>query len=283
MQLKRLQQKQKHESNKNPPENSGTKKRIKQKSLATIVANNLKAVKSPSILKTNKTEVKPVKPTVTFKTPSIDKSDNKSIDSKPTIKSSKPDKQETLVEFVKPTKDIAPKAIIAKRRVTTNKAPKKSLSQIFTKNAENVESTASKSVFNFPENEPTEIRGGHKTQRGDLRRSTLPGNSGRFDKIKRKFDKDDPRDFGNKRRRANDPGDDGKSSKGHGHSSGKISSLFGSNPEVPKFGQKFVKPVVEAVFTGENFSDLDVHAYMVRMNSFCLKYNKNYRFVFNVK
>ncbi|CAG9575627.1 unnamed protein product [Danaus chrysippus] len=42
-----------------------------------------------------------------------------------------------------------------------------------------------------------------------------------------------------------------------------ISSLFKNNPEVPKIGQKAVRPVVEKVFAGKTFSDLNIHPHSV--------------------
>ncbi|XP_047541980.1 probable ATP-dependent RNA helicase DDX31 [Vanessa atalanta] len=42
-----------------------------------------------------------------------------------------------------------------------------------------------------------------------------------------------------------------------------ISSLFKNNPEVPKMGQKAVKPLVEKVFAGKTFADLNIHPHSV--------------------
>ena len=49
----------------------------------------------------------------------------------------------------------------------------------------------------------------------------------------------------------------------HNKPTGKISSLFGNNPEVPNIGQRLVKPVNEVVFSKTAFSDLGLHAYTV--------------------
>lgn len=46
-------------------------------------------------------------------------------------------------------------------------------------------------------------------------------------------------------------------------SAGKISSLFGNNPDVPNIGQRLVKPVSELVFTKKNFDDLGIHPHMI--------------------
>lgn len=42
-----------------------------------------------------------------------------------------------------------------------------------------------------------------------------------------------------------------------------ISSLFKNNPEVPKIGQKAVKPLFEKVFAGRTFADLNIHPHSV--------------------
>lgn len=46
-------------------------------------------------------------------------------------------------------------------------------------------------------------------------------------------------------------------------SGGKISSLFGHNPQIPNIGQRFVRPISEPVFTGTTFTDLDVHPFTI--------------------
>lgn len=47
------------------------------------------------------------------------------------------------------------------------------------------------------------------------------------------------------------------------HNSGWISSLFKNNPEIPRIGQRAVKPLVEKVFSGKNFSDLELHPHSI--------------------
>lgn len=46
-------------------------------------------------------------------------------------------------------------------------------------------------------------------------------------------------------------------------SGGWISSLFKNNPDVPRIGQKAVKPIVEKVFTVQTFSELDLHPHSI--------------------
>lgn len=42
-----------------------------------------------------------------------------------------------------------------------------------------------------------------------------------------------------------------------------IAALFKNNPEIPKIGQRHVKPVDEKLFSGKNFADLNVHPFNV--------------------
>lgn len=46
-------------------------------------------------------------------------------------------------------------------------------------------------------------------------------------------------------------------------SGGWISSLFKNNPDVPRIGQRAVKPIVEKVFSGTKFAALDIHPHCV--------------------
>ncbi|XP_038209182.1 probable ATP-dependent RNA helicase CG8611 [Zerene cesonia] len=46
-------------------------------------------------------------------------------------------------------------------------------------------------------------------------------------------------------------------------SGGWISSLFKNNPDVPRIGQKAVKPIVEKVFAGTTFADLNIHPHSI--------------------
>lgn len=46
-------------------------------------------------------------------------------------------------------------------------------------------------------------------------------------------------------------------------SGGWITSLFKNNPDVPRIGQRAIKPIVEKVFSGTTFADLDIHPHCV--------------------
>lgn len=44
-----------------------------------------------------------------------------------------------------------------------------------------------------------------------------------------------------------------------------IAALFKNNPEIPKIGQRHVKPVDEKLFSGKNFADLNIHPFNVAL------------------
>ena len=44
---------------------------------------------------------------------------------------------------------------------------------------------------------------------------------------------------------------------------GKISSLFGHNPEIPHIGQRLIKPINEPVFAVTSFTDFNIHPFMI--------------------
>ncbi|XP_069676917.1 ATP-dependent DNA helicase DDX31 isoform X2 [Periplaneta americana] len=44
---------------------------------------------------------------------------------------------------------------------------------------------------------------------------------------------------------------------------GRISSLFGNNPDIPVFAHRVVKPVLEPLFSSQNFGDLPIHPFTV--------------------
>lgn len=47
----------------------------------------------------------------------------------------------------------------------------------------------------------------------------------------------------------------------------KTASLFGNNPDIPRIGQRLVKPINETVFAVSSFKELDIHPYTVRTNN----------------
>ena len=280
----------------------GAKRRVKQKALANIVANNLKRVDPKPILKkttpkSNKTEskalLKKANENKKLKAKNVGFSDKQNDD----------DASKPLISFTKPTKENSIKTILARKRKSDVAEPKKSLSSIFKssnstntnllKNSLGTDNSNDKFVNKKAKIESSE----KKSEVNDSKEVQLLQNN--IDKNKsdnrfinknkktesfgNKFNKQNTESFGNKFNKQNtvsfdkdsrpnrnikkDKFDRNKDSKkefkeGHVHR-GKISSLFGNNPTVPNIGQRFVKPVNEKVFSAEKFSELGIHAYAV--------------------
>ncbi|XP_015607952.1 probable ATP-dependent RNA helicase CG8611 [Cephus cinctus] len=246
------------------------KKRIKQKSLAAIVARNLKGTGSVNVTPA-KHDVSKGKGNLTNKTSqdfNIKLHSKLSTSNEETIRQSdsKHNKNENvtsseaIVSFIKPTKQNSIKTILAKKRSNTINDGKKSLSEIFSKSStsDTTESNLLNSHQEFKNNE-----------------YNLPNKKPKLDHEKRSFDSD--RDiksqYESKKNRKhpdknintdNSKKFTGKNDKQASRSySGRYFSLFSNNPEMPNIGQRFVKPVNEPVFTGTKFDDLDIHPFTV--------------------
>lgn len=225
------------------------KTRIKQKSLAAIVAkqvgHNLNKKKvnfsldkkthdNVNLLKNNKN--------VTFQ----------SDDSKEKLDS------QNIVQFVKNKNENEIKATVVRKRNVNFNSEKKSLSAVFSTNSEKVDNDDS-SIFKFGNLS--------KTNNDDLQISASNFKEKDCWKNKKNFHEQKELKFDFKRNKQQNDRQNkkfkGKDEHLMNKSSGKISSLFGNNPEVPNIGQRYVKPVQENVFSGINFSDLDIHPYSV--------------------
>lgn len=220
---------------------SGTMKaRVKQKSLAAIVAQNVARSKITSNVKQQN------KPSTCEAT-----------ESKVTASQQQADKP--IVSFVKPSKENALKTIVAKSRSSNDNEPKKSLAAIFSKNPSSAgEETKllqdSHTVEDAPIKDAMMAKFPHaRNIIRDERQPRFQGNGRRDDRFRnRSFDKPSEKKF-----------DDKNDKPAYNKPSSKVSSLFGNNPEVPNIGQRFVKPVSEAVFSKTSFSDLGIHPYAV--------------------
>lgn len=218
--------------------------RIKQKSLAAIVGRNLART-------TQNNEPKPV---VTGK----EKVDGSN--SKPESNS----KEKPMVTFAKSGQETGIKTILARKMQTNSNQEKKSLLDIFSKNSQANLTHADKppAVLNLPAS--VTDTGGYSKRKFNHSKDLAEAQNVK----KIKFDDNKKiQKLGNKEFRK--PGakntlenNSAKPSPRPG-GSGKISSLFGNNPEIPNMGQRFVKPVDESVFSGTNFVDFDLHPYMV--------------------
>ncbi|XP_015176511.1 PREDICTED: probable ATP-dependent RNA helicase DDX31 [Polistes dominula] len=253
---------------------SGAVKRVKQKALATIVAKNLlksntvnnsqnKQQLSNSQFKLKNKSDASIPVTNKFdKVPST--ANTQSTDSnKVTTQIINNDSKEPIISFVKVPKKLLNKAVVAKKRNVSEESSKKSLSEIFSNSVtkKNVESDLSDITLNIKTNDNDKTQSTHE-------KSVIEQFPKKFDAIKRpkKFDTDiknrKKNQFKDHKADKNESSD--KSSyQNYKKQTGKSSSLFKNNPEVPNIGQRLVKPISETVFTKIHFSDLDVHPFMV--------------------
>ncbi|CAG5095429.1 Similar to RH17: DEAD-box ATP-dependent RNA helicase 17 (Arabidopsis thaliana) [Cotesia congregata] len=225
--------------------NEDSKKRVKQKSLAAIVAQNRNRVtklaatnadsnvKLPGILK-NKNKNKE-------ETKSKDKEENKSSE---------------LITFVKPS-STGLKTILAKPKV--DKASK-SLADIYNTKSDDKSSKVA-DTFNKKSKSDSNL----------LLNSTVTDESRekKTEELPVKNFTDDRSNFKNKRFGDNSRAKNNNEKKYdkervyNNKPSGKISSLFGNNPDIPKIGQRLVKPVNEPVFSKVTFAELGIHPHEV--------------------
>ncbi|XP_012268954.2 probable ATP-dependent RNA helicase DDX31 [Athalia rosae] len=236
------------------------KSRIKQKSLAAIVNRNLMTQKlAKNITKADQIS-KNVKATTSNS--SSEKSDFKhqfhASDSDKTQEPSVSDKP--IVSFADPGKGTSIKTILARKRDKNHNADKKSLGDIFQKKSDAIDSevtlalpTEPAQILDKPETRPANIKRKSNEHTGDSRGTK-----------KVKFDNNKNFNVGNRDSTKNISDNVHANQPLRGGGGSKISSLFGNNPEIPNIGQRFVKPVDEAVFSVTKFSDFDLHPFMVQ-------------------
>ncbi|KAL2717004.1 putative ATP-dependent RNA helicase DDX31 [Vespula squamosa] len=262
-----------------PSNQSGGIKRVKQKGLSAIVAkklqqsnihNNSQNTQKLSNLRIQSKNKNNVSITVTDKlekVPSVSNIQNIDTDKvvKELVETEKNVIKEPIISFVKPSKKSFGKAIVVKKRNINETSSKKSLSEIFSNQVmtKNVESTLSNVTLNVKTDDEDIIQTPQE-------KSTIEESSKRLVPIKRLKQLDINTNNRKKKHlkniteyktEKNESSDNAY--KTYKKQTGKTSSLFRNNPEVPNIGQRFVKPITEIVFTKTNFSDLDVHSFMV--------------------
>ncbi|KOC66056.1 putative ATP-dependent RNA helicase [Habropoda laboriosa] len=248
-----------------------TNKRVKQKSLATIVAQRLKGSNTHSLkqspivqkkLKTKSqsvnTERKESKQEVVKASIKVDKNaakSNRSLSNRNDEVSNEP-----VISFAKVTKDNFGKTLFAKKRNITDANSKKTLSSIFSKQetSENKQVSLLNSLKRVEQEEDVPEK---KSQLEEFKKL-------KFEASKESSTTTEKLNLGRKKKRKdetenNSNVEDNKNTHISHKSGGKISSLFGHNPDIPNIGQRLVKPINEPVFTGTTFADLNVHPFMI--------------------
>lgn len=210
-------------------------KRIKQKSLGMIVAKNRARINNTSTIVNDNKKM------------NINVTNNKVVHSE----TNESDKA-TTVSFIKNNKATGLKTILAKPRIEDR--PTKSLSDIFSNKIPSDSTSDDNNLLK------SNVVSGKKIihtriEDNSSEQSEKFLNNKRPTKSKMKERKVDNK-FDNTKNNSSD--------KPYNKFSGKISSLFGNNPDVPTIGQRLVKPVNESVFSEKiTFSDLNIHPFMV--------------------
>lgn len=249
-------------------ENSTTKKRIKQKSLGAIVALKLKEGTNTS----NKNQSSVVQNKLKTKSQvNIKQKQSRQEISKESTKEYKNDIETSdsltnkvneasdvpVISFTKVTKENFGKTLLARKRNVTDTNTKKTLSSIFSKQPESeVKET---SLFDsLKKREPDENNISKKKAKEEFKEES-----------KKLSDSPEKINLGKKKQLEKSKTDnnrnvgDNKNTYFFHKSVGRISSLFGHNPDIPNIGQRLVKPINEPIFTGTTFTDLKIHPFMV--------------------
>lgn len=246
-------------------ETSTIKKRIKQKSLGTIVAKKLKeSNQNQSSVIQNELKIKPqinnihedpqqrISKVEAYK-------NNIETSNKINDISNNP-----IISFTKTTKENYGKSILARKRKIIDTNSKRTLSSIFSRQSESEDVSLLNSLKKIQQEQSEK-----KDQKESNEESKKISNSSEkinFDKKKKKkqiekFKTDNDNNI-----------EDDKNIHFSHKSLGKISSLFGHNPEIPNIGQRLVKPINEPIFTGTTFTDLNIHPFMVSILYICIIY-----------
>ncbi|KAG5322246.1 Y8611 helicase, partial [Pseudoatta argentina] len=242
---------------------TGYKKRIKRKSLSAIFAKKLKEANSvcrnvlhPQIPSQESHKDLTAKPKRIEQSNVITKKNVKSNKISSTIPSiaNFDSTNESIVSFTKTTKENVGRTLLAKKRDDSKSESKKSLYDIFSNQLKNQNELDAPNLIqkhgifenNFKSNKKYKV-----TKELPILKNTKETNILNKEKEKR-----------SKKKIVNNIESD-ENLKLMYRTRGKMSSLFGNNPDVPTIGQRFIKPVNEPIFTEITFADLNIHPYMI--------------------
>ncbi|XP_024873332.1 probable ATP-dependent RNA helicase DDX31 [Temnothorax curvispinosus] len=161
----------------------------------------------------------------------------------------------TIVYFTKAKKGHIDK-ILAKKKNNSKSELKKSLSNTFLNQLKN---QTESDTLNLTEKHdtPKDNFKSDKKNKVLTQESPILKNTKKTDMLNKKKERK------HKERIVNNDRESDKTPKLMHRAGGKISSLFGNNPDIPTIGQRFVKPVNEPVFTEITFADLNIHPFMI--------------------
>ncbi|XP_070155084.1 ATP-dependent DNA helicase DDX31 isoform X2 [Polyergus mexicanus] len=227
-----------------------SKKRIKQISLSTIFANKLK--EANAVTQNAQSQIVPCVKDIMAKAPESGKIKQSDKSNKVLSIANCDITNEQTVSFTKITKQHIGETLLAKKRNILIEQ-KRSLSNIFSGRFKN---ESNKIELNVSHDIDKDSKLNKKSEIVTEKSPTLKVME-RIDILNKRDDKEHKEKIVNNNRKSD------KSPKLMHKAGGKISSLFGNNPDVPTIGQRLVKPVDEPVFTKIIFADLNIHPYMI--------------------
>lgn len=227
-----------------------SKKRIRQKSLSTIFAKKLKEANAVS--QNAQSQIVPRVKNITVKTPESGKIKQSDKSNKVLSIANSDITNKQTVSFTKITKQHIGETLLAKKR-NISIEQKKSLSNIFSGRLKN---ESNKIELNVSHGIDKDSKLNKKSEIVTEKSPTLKVTE-RINILNKRDEKKRKGKIVNNNRKSD------KTPKLMHKAGGKISSLFGNNPDVPTIGQRLVKPVDEPVFTKITFADLNIHPYMV--------------------
>lgn len=235
-----------------------SKKRMKQKSLSTIFAKKLK--EANAVTRNTQPRILSQVKNITAIDAESEKIKQSDLTDRKDLKSTKvlsvPNSNitnEQTISFTKITKQRIGETLLAKKRHTLIEQ-KKSLSDIFSSQLKN---ESNKNELNVSQKQ--DINKDNKLNK----KSEIVIDKSPTLKITERVDILNKRNGRKRKGKIVNHRESDKIPKLMHKAGGKISSLFGNNPDVPTIGQRLVKPVDEPVFTKITFADLNVHPFMV--------------------
>lgn len=234
-------------------------KRESKKSLSDIFSNKLKSQdKSDTLNLTQKHNI----PKSNFKS---DEESKVATKESPVLKSNKipftknsDSTSEPTVSFTKVTKGHIGRVLLAKKKDNSKGEVRKSLSDIFSSQLKNQNTSGTLNLVQ-KHDVPKDNFKSDKKNKVVTKESPILENTKETDVMNEKKGRKYKKRIENNDRESN------KTQKLMHRAGGKMSSLFGNNPDVPTIGQRFVKPILESVFTEITFADLNIHPFTVSM------------------
>ena len=246
---------------------STVKQKVKQKHLKLIVTQKLREINKtsqspPSVVQKkskskvqfkdieNRTKQKVVKTPVKVDEKRIDTDKSSSIVGNEVS-------NEPIISFTKVTKENFGKTLLARKRKGPDKGSSKTLASIFSKQKEPEKEEVSLLSSLGKVDSVEDVTAKKKPRLDESKSISHTAQKPNLSKKKKQ------KQAGKLTNDSNISTENEKSTRGLHKPAGKISSLFGHNPEIPHIGQRLIKPINEPVFAATSFTDFNIHPFMI--------------------